>query len=90
MLNNHARHILEVKTLVDTLPTGKRIELYRWLADLAGDAWTTEQLLRAADELETADRHSQLFAAELNLKLAGGMKSHPSHDGHHKHKGDGK
>lgn len=94
MLNDHARHILEVKALVDTQPAGKRIELYRWLADLAGDQWTTRQLLQLAEELEFAEQHSEMFNVELKLHFGSPTKSklsgHPPHDGDGYHDGGGK
>lgn len=78
MSNQHQKHLLEVKALVDTQPASKRIELYRWLASVADDSWTTKQLLSIAQDLEIVEVSSQQFDLQLSQR-----------DGHHK-KGDGK
>jgi hypothetical protein len=68
MNKDHQKHILFVKGLVDEQPAQKRIEIYRWLADLAGDQWTTKQLQALANELETTEHNSRMFDLEFSAK----------------------
>lgn len=94
MHKNHTKNILFVKSLMDEQPIEKRIEIYHWLAELAGEEWTTAQLHMLAHELEkvvqvtsAATKHS----LELDLALASKNFPHDgdgSQDGHAK--GDGK
>jgi hypothetical protein len=68
MSKDHQKNILFVKALVDTQPVARRIQIYRWLCDLAGDPWTTQQLATLADELEAAERRSREFDRALSQK----------------------
>ena len=82
MADQSLRHVLYVKGLVDSEPDEKRIEIYRWLASVCDDSWTSKQLLKLAAELEKARHLSQ----QIDLQLP---SPNNDGDGHHK-KGDGK
>jgi hypothetical protein len=66
MPKDHQKNVLFVKALADEQPIEKRIELYRWLADLAGDEWLTHQILQQAANLE----NSKGIDAEIQLRFA--------------------
>ena len=56
------REIFEfVLAQAETQPVKKKIQLYRALADFAGDRRRADELIMIADQLEAADRQCQEF-----------------------------
>lgn len=85
MHKDHQKNIIFVKALVDEQPVEKRIEIYRWLADLAGVEWITTQLHSLANELEAADRTARAAAKhnqEFDLALSQSGESPSSSEGY--------
>ena len=64
MVNDNA-HILELKELVDTLPSEKRIPLLRFLAAKCDDRWLVSQLLAIAANLSSVEEDSLTLTMAL-------------------------
>lgn len=71
MQSDHQENLLFVKSLVDAQPAAKRVKLYRWLASVADDPWTTKQLLQLAADQEKVEQESQLFDLHFSHKRDG-------------------